>query len=241
MENFIKFIPNEYSLDNNTDYMDDFQSDPRLLYPDIPWLSENDSKKEIDPLPKTSKLTDFQNKLSKKYKNKASEKFIPPVTNSLIPYDTSNKIIKSIVDTTYSDEDKEYLIKLADRESSYNPTVVNKLGYKGLYQFGKAALETVGYTADKYMSTVENQHDAAIKLAKHNENQLKSIMDKYVGKTVNGIKITKNGLRAAAHLLGANGVKKYFATPFEQKTLYKNVRTKDLNKVGVEDYLKLFQ
>lgn len=36
MENFIKFIPNEYSLDNNTDYMDDFQSDPKLLYPDIP-------------------------------------------------------------------------------------------------------------------------------------------------------------------------------------------------------------
>lgn len=108
--------------------------------------------------------------------------------------------------SNFSDEDREYLTKLAARESSNRPDVTNQYGYYGLYQFGPAALATVGYTKED-MKNVDNQHKAALKLAGANELVMKDILKEYAGKTFKGVKITKNGLRAAAHLLGAGAVK----------------------------------
>ena len=61
----------------------------------------------------------------------------PSPTSSTNPSKTEkNSVITSILGYDTSQENKEYLIKLAKRESSYQPLVQNSGGYFGLYQFG---------------------------------------------------------------------------------------------------------
>jgi hypothetical protein len=165
---------------------------------------------------------------------------VPKNPKVISPYSpNNNSIIQSILSLDKSDEDKQYLIKLAERESSFNPKSDNKLGYRGLYQFGKSALDTVGYTLDEYLNDINIQHDSALKLADFNEKQLQNEL-KYVGKNVKGINITRNGIRAAAHLLGIKAVRKFFAPPSLQNTLYKNVKQKDGMGTHISEYFKLF-
>lgn len=149
-----------------------------------------------------------------------------------------NSVINSILNYDTSKENKEYLIKLAKRESSYQPLVQNSGGYFGLYQFGKSALKDVGMTIDDLKKSLSNQHKAALTLAKQNEEILKDIIQKYNGKYKEGVKLTKNGILAMAHLLGAGSVKDYFNgtknTPFSKNGFV------DGNKTHILEYAKLF-
>lgn len=148
-----------------------------------------------------------------------------------------NFITKEIKSLKVTDEDKDYLIKLADRESSFNPNVTNQYGYYGLYQFGRSALQTVGYNKEDFKDTMK-QHEAALKLAKVNESLLKNILDKYENKVYKGVKITKNGIRAAAHLLGAGSVKDWFNGT--SKTSIAKKGFVDGNGTHITEYLELF-
>lgn len=85
--------------------------------------------------------------------------FTRPKDNSLTESKKTEKIPSQKKEiTTYikgldiDDNYKNYLIKLAQRESNFNPNIVNKQGYKGLFQMGDAALQDVGMTTDEYMS-----------------------------------------------------------------------------------------
>lgn len=202
-------------------------SDPTLdengslqaLTPNIPWIltkPESVSKKPIDALEEYKKLMNVGMKIP---------------SNNLLKNVPKNKITDEIINSDYSDEDKEYLIKLAKRESSYNPYITNQLGYYGLYQFGKSALKDTGFTKSDFNNT-KNQHVAALKLAKLNEKRLSNIIDKHANTWYNGIRVTKNGIRAAAHLLGSDSVKAYFNGQ-RGKT--------DGNGTTIPEYLKLFQ
>lgn len=151
--------------------------------------------------------------------------------------DDQAKIISEIQNLSVSDEDKDYLIKLAKRESNYDPSVTNRYGYFGLYQFGDLALKDVGSTKEQFKDTL-TQHEGALKLARLNESRLKDVIEKYEGKTYKGVKITRNGIRAAAHLLGAGSVKDFF-----QGTTKTGIAKKgfvDANNTHITDYLRLF-
>lgn len=143
----------------------------------------------------------------------------------------SNNITTEIMGMDINDMDKEYLTKLAQKESSFRPFITNNLGYYGLYQFGDLAFKDVGYTKESFKNTL-NQHKAALKLAKLNEGRLKDVINNYSGKEFNGIKITKNGIRAAAHLLGAKSVKDWFSN--------KSGNYADANGTRIEDYLRYY-
>ena len=127
---------------------------------------------------------------------------------------------------------------MSARESSNNPNAVNQFGYIGLYQFGPAALATVGYTKEDFKD-VNNQHKAILKLASVNEDSLKNIMSNYMGKTFKGIKITRNGIRAAAHLLGASTVKDWFNGTSNTKFAKRGFV--DGNGTHITEYLKMFE
>lgn len=162
-----------------------------------------------------------------------------PEQTSTTPIETEkNSVITSILNYDTSEENKEYLIKLAKRESSYQPLVQNSGGYFGLYQFGNSALKDVGMSKDDLKKSLNNQHKAALTLAKQNEEVLEDIIQKYNGKYKEGVKITKNGILAMAHLLGAGSVKDYFNgtknTPFSKNGFV------DGNKTHILDYAKLF-
>lgn len=129
------------------------------------------------------------------------------------------------------DNYKNYLIKLAQRESNFNPNIVNKQGYKGLFQMGDAALQDVGMTTDEYMSDWKNQINAIIKYTDKHKSQLSTIINSNVNRNWNGIPLTEYGILGAAHLGGAKGL---------TNLLLKGIDKKDSNQTAISDYLTYF-
>lgn len=172
-------------------------------------------------------------------KNKAEEPIEKPIEiEKLKPKTyTSKDIINEINSLELDQEDKDFLLTLGKRESSYRPYITNELGYYGLYQFGNLALKDVGLTKGDFKDT-KKQHEAALKLAGLNEKRLKTIINNFSGKTVNGVNITRNGIRAAAHLLGAGTVKDWFNNTKNTSLAKKGF--KDANDTSIVEYLELF-
>lgn len=99
---------------------------------------------------------------------------------------------------------------LGFKESQGNYFVVNKYGYLGKYQFGKSTLDLIGIdNAKEFLSTPVLQEEAFMAYAARNKWVLRRDIRRYVGRRINGIKITESGILAAAHLAGPGNVKRY--------------------------------
>lgn len=99
---------------------------------------------------------------------------------------------------------------LAFKESRGDYESVNTLGYMGKYQFGKSTLELIGiYNTSEFLRNPELQEKAFIANAMRNKWVLRRDIKRFVGKTIDGVKITESGILAAAHLAGPGSVKKY--------------------------------
>ncbi|TXK73010.1 peptidoglycan-binding protein LysM [Mesonia sp. K4-1] len=99
---------------------------------------------------------------------------------------------------------------VAFKESRGDYQVINQFGYLGKYQFGIGTLNLIGiYDAEAFLNNPELQEAAFYANASRNKWILRKDIAKYVGKTLNGIKITESGILAAAHLAGPGSVKKY--------------------------------
>lgn len=128
-------------------------------------------------------------------------------------------------------EEKDFLLKLAYHENRFNPTRSSKSGsYKGLYQFGPRALADIKMDVGTYMGDSTKQHEAALTYGNKNFAVLKPF-HKYLGKVINGVKITKNGLMAAAHLGGVGNVRKFFT---------EGIDFKDANGTPISKYMKMY-
>jgi hypothetical protein len=128
---------------------------------------------------------------------------------------------------------------LACRESNDNWKSINSIGYLGLYQFGRAALEKVGFyrvncrkfKEDPAIFPIDSQNIAFDRLVDSNLYELGSRINLYLEKSIRGVKITKSGIIAACHLGGVEGVKNYFKNGIDRKDLY---------KTSISDYLVEF-
>lgn len=99
---------------------------------------------------------------------------------------------------------------VAFKESRGDYQVINQFGYLGKYQFGIGTLNLIGiYDAEAFLNNPELQEAAFYANASRNKWILRKDIAKYVGKTLNGVKITESGILAAAHLAGPGSVKKY--------------------------------
>lgn len=99
---------------------------------------------------------------------------------------------------------------LAFKESQGKYNVINSLGYLGKYQFGKTTLERFKiYDTKAFLNNPELQEKTFIALCKVNKWILRKDIKRFVGKKINGTRITVSGILAAAHLSGAGNVKKY--------------------------------
>lgn len=99
---------------------------------------------------------------------------------------------------------------LAFKESQGDYFTVNTFGYLGKYQFGKETLKMIGiYNPNHFLTSPELQEKAFIAYSQRNKWILRKDINRFVGKTIGGIKITESGMLAAAHLAGAGSVKKY--------------------------------
>ena len=146
---------------------------------------------------------------------------------------------------------------LGARESSGNYEVINPWGFVGKYQMGEAAMIDAGYykkssgnynndwsgeftgkdgvySLQDFLRNKQAQENAQKAFKQAQWRQLKAIgADKYVGKEINGVKITQSGLLAAAHLKGPGSVIQYLAS---------NGKDIPKDKLGtsVENYMKKF-
>jgi len=127
-----------------------------------------------------------------------------------------------------------FLEDMGMRESSGNYKAVNQFGYLGKYQFGRRTLNALGYedvTNREFLANASIQEEAMYALLIHNKKILRRQIEKYHGKTINGIFITESGILAAAHLAGPGNVKKFFRKGYEFK---------DGNGTKMTSYMVLF-
>ena len=113
-----------------------------------------------------------------------------------------------------------FLEDLGMRESSGNYKAVNQFGYLGKYQFGRKTLNALGYedvSNREFLANDSIQEEAMYALLNHNKRILRRQIEKYHGKTINGIFITESGILAAAHLAGPGNVRKFFRKGYEFK------------------------
>jgi integrating conjugative element protein (TIGR03758 family) len=124
----------------------------------------------------------------------------------------------------------DFLTALARRESVGNSHAVNQYGYAGLYQMGEGALIDAGYyrrdgttkndwrggwtgkgginSLNDFLNSPATQTQAITGYHDVLWDQIKARgLDNKVGQTYNGVPITQSGLIAAAHLIGAAGLR----------------------------------
>ena len=145
------------------------------------------------------------------------------------------------------DKFKSILGKLESGGEKDPYKAVNRLGYLGKYQFGGLALQDLGYKNKKgkwtgkdnikskqdFLNSPEVQEKALSNYVTIQERYLKSkgALD-YVGKEIDGVKITKGGLLGAAHLVGAGAVSKMLRSGKIPQDANSTKATKYLRELG---------
>jgi hypothetical protein len=129
---------------------------------------------------------------------------------------------------------------VALRESSNDWTVVSKLGYIGLFQFGRLALadcdlvvNVKAFKKDPSIFNKEMQIQTFEEWTKVLYRYTRRHIKRYDGKTINGIKVTTSGIIAGAHLVGHGGVKNWLDSNGTVPVL-------DGNGICVSEYIKEF-
>jgi hypothetical protein len=125
-----------------------------------------------------------------------------------------------------------FLAKLAAMENGGRTGGTNVLGYAGKYQMGEAALIDAGYyepdgtkandwrgrwtgkgrirSLQQFLASEAGQDEAVTAFHEKNWTAIQQRgLDKFLGRNVGGIDITKSGLLAGAHLLGVGGVETF--------------------------------
>jgi hypothetical protein len=103
-----------------------------------------------------------------------------------------------------------FLNDMAFFESSNRPHI-SKGQYWGKYQLGTLARKDVKYTASKkeFLSDELTQDLYMIAYLQVNRRYINRLIKEYEGRIINGIRITKPGLLAGAHLVGHAKVKQF--------------------------------
>lgn len=144
-----------------------------------------------------------------------------------------SRYIKSINRRLYWDK---YTRVISGLESSHRYDITNQYGYLGKYQISNKYINNLGYsgTQEEFLKDKLGQE---MVMANYTYRNLKYIrknnLDKYIGKEINGIKVTLFGIMASAHLVGVKSVTEYLNSNGE--TIHK-----DGNDTSLEKYLKAF-
>ncbi len=115
-----------------------------------------------------------------------------------------------------------YAERIAKQESGFDEESISKSGlYIGLYQIGDLALKDIGmypeisvkkFTNDRSTFPVDKQREALFRIAEKNEQYLYKLIRKYDGRIVGGHLITRAGILAAAHHIGATAVREFLVS-----------------------------
>ena len=154
-------------------------------------------------------------------------------------YESKQHLANHYEQILYEREMDLYACHLGWYESRMNWKAINKYGYMGTWQHGRAILKDFGldirpddFRRDPSIFPPELQYKVIIAQIKTHQIRLRKY-EAYVGHTIGGVFITHAGLLAGCHLGGFGGV-----TAF----LYSNgsIDRSDRNGTKVSDYIKEF-
>jgi hypothetical protein len=118
-----------------------------------------------------------------------------------------------------SDANNNFQNSMKQSESSGNYRVVNSEGYMGAYQFGNDRLQDFKNATGKSFTNKEFKNNSQLQdevFNWHTNDIVSEInskgLDSYIGKEINGVLVTLNGLVAVAHLGGKTGMAKFLKT-----------------------------
>jgi hypothetical protein len=152
------------------------------------------------------------------FKTKAEKQFGRIEGFHIAPDEISHYTVPAADETEQTDYHLPYTGKsyvgfkqaVAIKESQGLYKLVSRYGYLGKYQFGKSALRALGIKdANAFLNNPALQERAFKALLSKNKYELRKEIKKFEGKVMKGIKITESGLLAAAHLGGADAVKRF--------------------------------
>ena len=159
-------------------------------------------------------------------------------------FEAKNQIIDSMMNTREAQIDS--FRNLLGYLESGNTYIIDNGSHIGAYQFGDAALKNVGLGHISRAKFLKNpkifpdslQDWAVIQLALENQKLMSKYtqldVNRYVGKRIRGIKVTKGGILAAAHLIGWYDCSKYLST-------WGRFNSADGNGTHASDYMKKFE
>ena len=84
---------------------------------------------------------------------------------------------------------------IAFKESRGDYNIVNTFGYMGKYQFGKGTLDMIGIkNSDRFLNDTRLQEEAFDANLARNKWILRRDIKRYVGRYIDGVKITESGI-----------------------------------------------
>ncbi len=112
---------------------------------------------------------------------------------------------------------------------------VNRFGMMGRYQFNPQTVRVLGFQVSKseFLQSREIQDSVMVAYMRENEKLLKSLIYRYDGKKVKGVKITRASILAGAHFAGSNGVATFL-------TSNSTTGTVDANGTTLRKYMSYF-
>lgn len=130
---------------------------------------------------------------------------------------------------------KVFMEKIAKIESGGNYKVVNEYGMMGKYQFNPKTVKALGFdvTREEFLNNPQLQDQVMMAYIRANHQDLKPVIDRYNGKYVKGIKITRASILAGAHFAGSGGVVRYLNSDDQ-------VGTVDARGTTLKKYMELF-
>lgn len=105
-----------------------------------------------------------------------------------------------------------FMRKVAIIESGGKHTATNEFGMMGKYQFSPSTVRILGFNVSRQEFLRNSQLQDTVMLAymKANHRELETLINRYNGKVVKGVKVTRAGILAGAHFAGSHSVKQYF-------------------------------
>ena len=159
---------------------------------------------------------------------------VKPITVTTTPIITSKTKVEPKPIFIKVRDHNAFLHALGNFESGNRYDKVNRFGYMGRYQFGKATLKAVDINVSRkiFINSPDLQEEAMQRLMLDNYKNLRRFIRKYEGKYRHGVLVTKSGVLAAAHLGGSGNVRRWFRNG-------KNFA--DGNGTKITTYMKIFK
>lgn len=131
---------------------------------------------------------------------------------------------------------EQFMDKIAEIETpggGYH--TVNRFGMMGRYQFSPQTVRVLGFEVSKseFLRNKEIQDSVMVAYMRENEKLLQSLIHRYDGKVVKGVKITRASILAGAHFAGSNGVATFL-------TNNSTTGTVDANGTTLRKYMSYF-